>query len=74
MNTVADDIAHICISTGTPGEGQEAVLLCTHGSFLIRRQRGHPGVALPLVIYNSANRWEGMQVELSPMRNEPNEK
>ena len=27
----------------------------THGSFLIRRQRGHPGVVLPLVIYNSAN-------------------
>ena len=27
----------------------------THGSFLIRRQRGHPGVALPLVISNSAN-------------------
>ena len=29
----------------------------THGSFLIRRQRGH---------------WEGMQLELSPIRNEPN--
>ena len=27
----------------------------THGSFLIRRQRGHPGVVLPLVISNSAN-------------------
>ena len=26
----------------------------THGSFPIRRQRGHPGVVLPLVISNSA--------------------
>ena len=26
-----------------------------HGSFLIRRRRGHPGVVLPLVISNSAN-------------------
>ena len=24
----------------------------THGSFLIRRQRGHPGVVLPLVVSN----------------------
>ena len=29
--------------------------VCTHGSFLIRRQRGHPGVVLPLVISNPAN-------------------
>ena len=28
----------------------------THGSFLIRRQRGHPGVVLPLVVSNPANR------------------
>ena len=28
---------------------------CAHGSFLIRRQRGHPGLVLPLVIYNSVN-------------------
>ena len=27
----------------------------THGSFLVRRQRGHPGVVLPPVIYDSAN-------------------
>ena len=27
----------------------------THGSFLIRRQRGHPGVVLPLVTSSSAN-------------------
>ena len=27
----------------------------THGSFLIRRQRGHPGFVLPLLISNSAN-------------------
>ena len=27
---------------------------CTHGSFLVRRQRGHPGVVLPLGISNSA--------------------
>ena len=25
-----------------------------HGSFLIRRQRSHPGVVLPLVVSNSA--------------------
>ena len=41
-----------------------------HGSFLIRHQRGHPGVALPLVISNSANRYERMQLELNPIRNE----
>ena len=29
--------------------------MSTHGSFLIRRQRGHPDVVLPLVISNSAN-------------------
>ena len=46
-------------------------LQTTHGSFLIRRQRGHPGVVLPLVISNSANHWEGEQLELSPFRNEP---
>ena len=28
---------------------------CTHGSCLIRRQSGHPGVVLPLVVSNSAN-------------------
>ena len=28
----------------------------THGSFLIRRQRGHPSVVLPLVVSKSANR------------------
>ena len=35
---------------------------CTHGSFLNRRQPGHPGVVLPLVISNSANHQEGMQL------------
>ena len=53
---------------------------CTHGSFLIRCQRGHPGVVLPLVVSNSASgknairsepnqkraRWE-----MSPIGNEP---
>ena len=29
--------------------------MATHGPSLIRRQRGHPGVVLPLVIYNSAD-------------------
>ena len=39
----------------------ERAYLCTHtpwgshGSFLIRRQRGHPGVVLQLVICSSAN-------------------
>ena len=33
---------------------------CTHGLLRIRRQRGHPGVVLPLVISNSASHWEGM--------------
>ena len=28
---------------------------CAHGSFLIRRRRGHPGVVLALVISDSAN-------------------
>ena len=28
---------------------------CTHTSFIIRRQRGHPGLVLPLAISNSAN-------------------
>ena len=32
------------------------IKLGTHCSFLIRGQRGHPGVVLPLVISNSANR------------------
>ena len=44
----------------------------THGSFLIRRQRGHPGVVLPLVHSSSANHEEGMQLEASPIRNQPN--
>ena len=44
----------------------------THGSFLIRRQRGHPGFVLPLVIFKSANHEEGIPLELSPIRNEPN--
>ena len=43
----------------------------THGSLLIRRQHGHLGVVLPLVISNSANHEEGTQLELSPIRNEP---
>ena len=43
-----------------------------HGSSLIRRQRGHPGVVLPPFISDSANHEEGMQLELSPIRNEPN--
>ena len=34
------------------GKGQMGSAL---GSFLIRHQRGHPDVVLPLVIYNSAN-------------------
>ena len=32
-----------------------ALIPSTHGSFLIRRQRGHPGFVLPLVMPNSAN-------------------
>ena len=48
--------------------------VCVQGSFLIRRQRGHPGVDLPIVISNSANHEEGMQLELGPIRNEPNHK
>ena len=44
----------------------------THGSCLIRRQRGHPGVVLSLVVSSSANHQEGMHLELSPIRSEPN--
>ena len=54
----------------------------THGSFLIRRQRGHPGVVLQLVIHNSAKslgrnairiepNWKGAQLEMNPIGNEP---
>ena len=51
---------------------QARVRTHTHGSFQIRRQRGYPGVVLQLVVSNSANHWEGMRLELSPIRNEPN--
>ena len=40
--------ACVCVCQATPQHG-------THGSLPIRRQRGHPGAALLLVIYNSAN-------------------
>ena len=43
------------------------VVLGTHGSFPIRHRRGHPGAVLQLVISKSANRSEGMQLELSPI-------
>ena len=33
-------------------------LRCTRGSFLIRRQRGHPGVVIPFVISDLANQKE----------------
>ena len=52
--------------------GGEEHTIGAHGSFLIRRQRGHPGVVLPLVISDLANHQEGMQLELDPIRNEPN--
>ena len=42
----------------------------TRGSFLTRRQRGHPGVVFPLVISKSANHYEGMRLESSPIGNE----
>ena len=48
------------------------VLMRAHGSYLIRRRRGHPDFVLPPVIYTSANREEGMQLELSPIRTDPN--
>ena len=35
--------------------GGTALSDTTRGSFLTRRQGGHPGVVLSLVIYNSAN-------------------
>ena len=35
---------------------------CTHVSFPIRRQRDHPGVVLPLEIYDSAKHSEGIAV------------
>ena len=38
-----------------PCGSREKASWTTHGSFLIRRQRSHPGVVLPLVISNSAN-------------------
>ena len=42
--------------------GNFAPPLLTHGSFLIRRHRGHPGVVLPPVISTSANHSEGMHL------------
>ena len=35
------------------------IVVSTHNSFLIRRQRGHPGVVVPPVISNLANNQEG---------------
>ena len=55
----------------SPPAAQTAAKSSTHGSFLIRRQRGHPGAVLPLVI---SNRQEGMQLESSPIRSEPKQK
>ena len=48
--------------------------VCVHTAcFEFRCRRGHPGVLLPRVIYNSANHWEGLQLETNPIiRNEPN--
>ena len=54
-----NDVVKGVFSPGGPG---------THGKFLIRRQRGHPGVVLRLVMYDSANHYEGMQLDLSPIR------
>ena len=34
----------------------------THGSLLVRRRRGHPGVVLPLAVSISAKPLEGMQL------------
>ena len=42
-----------CNGSHCSKEGERGVV-STHGSSLIRRQRGHPGVVLPLVIYDSA--------------------
>ena len=47
-----------------------SVIGCTHGWFLTRRQRGHPDVVVPLVISNSANHSDRMQLR----RIEPNQK
>ena len=47
------------------------IYIYIYGSFLIRRQRGHPGVVLTLVIHNLANREEGMQSDLTPIGTEP---
>ena len=49
-----------CSTSGSPlfASGASGIRLAsslsTHGSFLIRGQRGYPGVVLPLVISNSA--------------------
>ena len=51
-------------STWSPnGDNQ---LRGTHGSFLIRRQRGHPGVVLPLGISNSANHFGRNAIRIEP--------
>ena len=55
----------------TASRGLPDLWKCTHGSFLTRRQRGHPGLVLSLVASSSANHEVGMQLELSPIRSEP---
>ena len=45
---------------GTGQTGTQTCRVPTHGSFLIRRQRGHQ--RLPPAISNSANHQEGMQL------------
>ena len=56
-NKVADlwprllhDVRRSQAALHVPGAWGLDILHRTHGSFLIRRQRGHPGVVLPLVI------------------------
>ena len=39
---------------------------CTHGSFSIRRRRGHPGAVLPLVVSNSAKSLGRNAIRIEP--------
>ena len=78
----ACSVSHVHLTTlATSDVTQAYEYICkhtpTHGSFLIRHQRGHPGVVLPLlilirqIIRKECNQnWA--QLETSPIRNEPN--
>ena len=55
------------LTTALDSETTAEVFECTHGSFPIRHQRGHPGVVLPLVVFKF-----GKSLGRNAIRMEPN--